>query len=260
MGKLKSMNQSDIQRLRDAIDLALDKAERKWADGGYSLEKAAIEERFSIYANDEKPSNIPGHPYVRDDGQVIVEEFIALVADMRDSSKHLQSVTSHKNADVSDIQRVFYETSALLPALSISISLEGGSVTEYLGDGVLALFKIDENNPNEAIYGSRRAANNIIGATRSIVNEKLREKYRLPEIDIGVGLAYSKAMVTLVGAEADKQPKVFGECVFRATKLSTGRNQVYTDKILRHKWPKSKGGKLEFRHKRFGDIDGYQIL
>jgi len=47
---------------------------------------------------------------------------------------------SSKTSKVSQLQRIFYETSALLPAMAKLIFFENGSVTEYLGDGVLGLF------------------------------------------------------------------------------------------------------------------------
>jgi len=253
------MNALQEEELEQAVDIALSKAEAKWKGGGHVLQKSSTyNDSVKSYVQEQKESSIPGHPFVSDEG-IVIDKFIAIVADMRDSSKHLQSVTSHKKADVSDIQRVFYETSALLPALSMTINFQGGAVTEYLGDGVLALFKVDQDNPNTAMYAARRAAQDIIRTTRNIVNSALNEKYRLTPIDVGVGMAASKAMVTLVGAEIDKQPKVFGECVFRATKLSIGRNVIYTDKILKQMWPTGKGGKVVFNHKKFGDLDGYRM-
>lgn len=255
------MNSTQENQLKVAVEQALQKAEERWQGGGYILKTAICHEEDVQFANalDEKESSIPGHPYVSDDG-IEVDEFIALVADMRDSSKHLESATSPKKSKVSDIQRVFYETSALLPAISMVVGFHGGSVTEYLGDGALALFKINSENRNETIYASRGAAVDIIETARNVVNAALYDKYQLPEIDVGVGLATSKAMVTLIGADHDSQPKAFGECVFRATKLSTGRNQIYTDKRLWEIWPTSKEGRLTFKHKRFGDLDGYRMM
>ena len=205
-----------------------------------------------------EPSKIPGHEIVRD-GETVIDEFVAFVADMRDSSKHLMCAISPKNADVSGLQRVYYETSALLPALAYAVSKEEGSVTEYLGDGILALFRIDNNSREQAIYASHRAAKNAIGDVRDLVNEALYERYRLPAVDIGVGLAVSKTIVTLVGLAPDKQPKAFGECVFRATKLSDGKNEVICDENMKAIWPSSKGGTLRFSRKSVKNIDGYLI-
>ncbi|HGM9887118.1 TPA: adenylate/guanylate cyclase [Proteus mirabilis] len=255
---LTSSEKDDLRRI---INSSLDKVEKQWTEGGYLLKEShgAGMESFQVNAMDSaEPSKIPGHKIVRDN-ETVIDEFIAFVADMRGSSTHLMCAISPKHADVSGLQRVYYETSALLPALAYAVSKEEGSVTEYLGDGILALFRMDSDAKERAIYASHRAAKNAIGDVREIVNTILFERYRLPPVDIGVGLAVSKTLVTLVGLAPDKQPKAFGECVFRATKLSDGINEVICDENLKAIWPSSKGGTLRFLKKNGKKVDGYVI-
>jgi len=257
---------SSIQKdiLREIINSSLDKAEKNWANGGRllveSLNKSRVgtESRDAIIMDSAEPSKIPGHEIVRD-SETVIDEFVAFVADMRDSTDHLMCAISDKKADVSGLQRVYYETSALLPTLGYIVSEEKGSVTEYLGDGALALFRIDPDDRSEAIYAAHRAAKNTIGDARTMINEILRERYRLPDIDLGVGLAASKTLVTLVGLPPDMHPKAFGECVFRATKLSGGKNQIISDENLKSMWPTAKGGTLRFINKRIKDVNGYLL-
>lgn len=255
------LTSSEKDELRKIVSSSLDKAEKQWREGGHLLKanrKFAMESMHESVMDSAEPSKIPGHEIVRDD-ETVIDEFVAFVADMRDSSKHLMCAISPKYADVSGLQRVYYETSALLPALAYAVSKEEGSVTEYLGDGILALFRIDSDAREQAIYASHRAAKNAIGDVRQIVNEALFERYRLPAVDIGVGLAVSKTLITLVGLSPDKQPKAFGECVFRATKLSDGKNEVICDENLKAIWPSSKGGTLRFQRKSIKNVDGYVI-
>ena len=252
------LNVREESAIIECIRESLDRAENHWRQGGYKLlEKAialdAVNERM-----ESAPSHIPGHNIVQDD-ITIIDEFIALVADMRDSSKHLNSAISEKTAKVSQLQRVYYETSALLPALALTVKFEKGSVTEYLGDGILALFKVDPNDKSIAIYAAYEAAANSIGRTRDLVNDALRERYSLPDINLGVGLAMSKTIVTLIGLPGEKHPKAFGECVFRATKLSGGKNEIYVDEFVRKTWPQAKGGTLQFVQRSKNDVNGYLI-
>ena len=245
--------------IRIIIHESLDKAEKHWDNGGYQL----AENRQSGIENfnksmDYEPSKIPGHSIVQDE-ETVIDQFIAFVADMRDSTQHLMCEISSKRARVSGLQRVYYETSALLPAIAKTVKFESGNVTEYLGDGVLALFKVDQNDPSTAIYSAHDAARNAIGDTRNIVNEILYERYLLPNIDLGVGLAYSKTLVTLVGLGGEKHPKAFGECIFRATKLSGGKNEIYTDIHIKGMWPTSKSGRITFRSKKLSNVEGYLI-
>lgn len=253
---MKGPEKSQIETI---VNIALDRAETHWRNGGHRLkvneELRKSRDGMESFSMDEAiPSMLPGHPWVSED-DTIISEFVAFVADMRDSTKHLLHAISERKAKVSQLERVFYETSALLPALAKTVEFEGGQVTEYLGDGILAFFRVDENNRSEAMYSARRAAIDSIGDTRNIINSILSERYSLPPLDIGVGLAMSKAIVSLVGLPSNKQPKAFGECVFRATKISSGVNEVCVDERMENFWPTSKGGTLRFTKKSFGEGD-----
>lgn len=241
------------------INSSLDRAEKHWAKGGSKLvSDSIISMNESMFKAESQPSKIPGHETVQDE-ETVVDEFIALVADMRESSKHLMCAISKKSAQVTGLERVYYETSALLPAMAKTINFKSGSVTEYLGDGVLALYRVDPKDKSESIYSAHRSAKNIIGDTRTIINNILKERYSLPEINIGVGLALSKTLVTLVGLDGEKHPKAIGECVFRATKLSSGINQIYSDDNLKNNWPSSKSGTISFREKTLNSVKGFLI-
>jgi class 3 adenylate cyclase len=247
--------------MKALVNDSLDKAEEHWKNGGHELLLASASldiAEAKVIKRKSEVSKIPEHPTVQDD-KIIIDEFVAFVADMRDSSQHLLCARSIKRSEVSDLQRVFYETSALLPSLAQTVKFDEGSVTEYLGDGVLALFSVDSQNKKEAIYAAHRAAKNAIGDTRKVVNEILFERYKLPNVDLGVGLAMSKSIVTLFGLEGEKHPKAFGECVFRATKLSSGRNEIHIDNQIRVTWPSEKGGILQFYDKKLNGVDGYLI-
>jgi class 3 adenylate cyclase len=160
---------------------------------------------------------------------------------------------------VSELRRVFYETSALLPALERTIQFEAGEVTEYLGDGVLALFAVNDGEAEATIRASFRAAENCVGDTRGIVNVALKERYGLPPLQVGVGLAMSKAVVSLVGLEGNRHAKATGRCVYFATKLSAGVNEVVVDAVLRGAWPKTKGGGLRFQPTVRRKTDGFVV-
>lgn len=241
------------------VKRSLDKAEEHWRNGGYQIvAKAHFKDFIALEERAEsKPSNIPGHGIVTD-GETVVDEYIAFVADLRNSSKHLINAISPKSARVTGLERVYYETSALLPAIAQAVKYETGNVTEYLGDGVLALFRVKDDR-TEAIYSAYSAAVNVTNDVRGVVNRVLHERYKLPELEVGVGLAISQTLVTLVGLPGEKHPKAFGECVFRATKLSGGRNEIYVDDNLRVYWPSVKGGRVVFKKKELNGVSGNLI-
>ena len=247
--------------IRLLVNDSLDKAEEHWGNAGEQLITASKSMDFTEAMESRKesePSKIPGHEIVQD-GETVIEEFVAFVADMRDSSRRLVCATSPKNSSVSGLQRVYYETSALLPALAQTVKFKDGNTTEYLGDGILALFQVDPIDKMKAVYAAYGAAKNAIGDTRLIVNKAIQSRYRLPELDIGVGLAMSNSLVTLIGLEGEKHPKAFGECVFRVTKLSVEKKKIFIEKNTHAIWPSEKGGILRFESKQLNGIDGYLL-
>ncbi len=249
-----SLEQKRTDELNKLIKLSLDNAERIWARSETLL---MLNEEIRIAAK-AIASEIPGYPLV-DPIDSQVDLFIAMVVDMRDSSKHLLEAISGRVTRVNQLQRVFYETSALLPASAKAISYEQGRVTEYLGDGVLALFLVQERKIDKAIYAAHRAAQSCVAEVRDLVNQQLSSRYNLPEIDIGVGLSMSKAIVTLVGTTQYQQPKVIGECVYRATKLSGGKNEITVDDSIKHRWPTSPDGTVRFRQRQLRGVNGHVV-
>lgn len=246
------------QKIIGIVNYSLDVAEEHWNNGGPQLitKSSILLDHASDARFEVEPSKIPGHALVQED-KTIIDEFIAFVADMRGSSTHLSCAISEKISKVTGLQRVYFETSALLPAIAQTVKYEEGSVTEYLGDGILALYQVDPKDRSRAIYAAHRAAKNAISDTRDLVNFALNKRYSLPPLDIGVGLAISKSLVTLVGLDGEKHPKAIGECIYRATKLSGGKNQVLIDEFIKMHWPSAKGGKISFMLKKSKGFDGY---
>jgi len=255
-----SLNEEQRAIIEALVACSLDDAEAVWDKHQPVFEAASDAAALQRIAKRAEvvPSRIPGHPFVSSDHSELAT-YVCLVADMRDSSKHLMIDYSHSIPTYTLMKRVYFETAALLPALDQTIRFEDGSVTEYLGDGVLAIFSVDPDDSGPAIRRAYHAAQNCIGDTRAIVNEAISTRYRLPALDLGVGLGFGDAIVQLVGVPSWKHPKVIGPCVYYATKLSGGTNTILVSEHLRYAWPKSKGGGISFSKTKIRDVDGYQL-
>ena len=139
------------REIKQLVNDSLDEAESIWKRVGHEI----IEAKQAQFSNrevraEEMPSKIPGHTTV-DSTLPKVDDFIALVLDMRDSSRHLITANSF---DLKPLERVLYETTAILPACSRIIANENGGVTEYLGDGLLAFFHAPKEKQDKACYSS----------------------------------------------------------------------------------------------------------
>jgi len=249
------MNNNERTKVCAAIDQGLDRAESNWGEVGHLLE-ARLQKSTEKYAMDSSDSNIPGYPVVSTD-RPQVDEFIALVVDMRGSTQRLKTIS--KSAKVNGLQRVYYETSALLPAVAVTCGFQDGTVTEYLGDGGLVLFGVDKEDRKESVQLAYRAAKNCICDMRQLVNDAIAERYNLPEIALGAGLAMSRAMVTLVGVPGNYQPKAIGSCVWDATKLSGGVNAVHVSPEIKGVWPTSQGGLMRFKRLDLKHVEGFKM-
>ncbi len=230
---------------------SLDQADSSWLKVG-QLFKIAAESQLQEAASLAEKANIPGYPLVRD-GVPKVDKFIALVVDMRDSTEHM--VRSDQPLTKTGFERVYFETTALLPALSKTISFFNGQVTEYLGDGVLALFQVID--VHKSIISSFSAAHACLNETLSVVNDALHKRYELPPLAIGAGLSIGRALVTLVGYPGSRQAKAVGEIVWQASNLSGGNNEIQVCAGMRKLWPTSPSGRIYFV--RLEDEEGYRI-
>jgi hypothetical protein len=242
--------------LHQIVTESLNEAERVWKNVGVLFEKSGA--WFAADSVKSLTTQIPGYETIID-RKPEVDDFICIVVDMRDSTDHLMQAISKKITSVSQLQRIFYETSALLPAIAKVIGYYDGKVTEYLGDGVLGMFLASggEDDRSEAVRQASRAARGCLECARCIVNPALEERYGLPPLSIGIGLAFSRAIIMGMGLPGYRLPKVFGECVFYATKLSKLVDKIAVDKNMNNIWPQSNGGKLTFQKKAFHGWDGY---
>jgi hypothetical protein len=246
-------------KVSEVCNAHLDKAEYDWnktnASNLMALDEAIAKSNVSMEKfEDSKPSLLPGYDMVSLFDPKI-DDFIAIVCDIRKSTERLKSARNNVRGIESGIQRVFYETSALLPSLETTINFFQGKVTEYLGDGLLGFIQYKDK---QQIYDAFHASKACVTLTRDIVNDTLRDRYNLPSLDIGVGLALSPAMIRIV---TENHVKAFGECVWKATKLSDGINSVQIDEKLKLEWPTAKKGGLSFISRDIGKgYKGYKAF
>jgi class 3 adenylate cyclase len=248
------LSKEQEEEIASLVNTSLNRAEEMWENVG-DLKKSI---RGTL---EETRTFIPGHPYLKEN-EYRSDRFIAMMIDMRDSTKHLRQAISEKIAKVSLMQRVFYEVSALLPTMAKVIEFEEGAVTEYLGDGVLALFQLPKTKKEEeaAIYASSCAARNSLYVLDKFINPILKSRYSLPPIRIGVGIAFSDAIITSFGIPPNSQVKVIGQSIYFASNLSKGINEIIVHEWLENIWPKSDTGKIRFSKKDFSDnIKGYVL-
>ncbi|WP_413715617.1 hypothetical protein IBZ12_01705 [Serratia ureilytica] len=177
-----------------------------------------------ILKDDVITSFIPGYQ-VMDKGSIYQSEFAALCVDMRNSSAHFKKINSLSKID-SGLHRIFIETSTLITAVAHVAKQKGGATTEILGDGALILFPMNKKRKSvieDALYVANKSINTLL----RYVNHLLWEQYKLPPLSIGIGISHSHAMVKVIDINGCYHPKVIGQCIWEASKLSNGNNKIF---------------------------------
>lgn len=231
---------SDDMSLFLFIEEQIKKSERDWEvmSSLKQAERSSDEERINPISSSHKSrdklegnmisSFIPGHQ-VMDKHSIYLSEFTAFYIDIRNSSTHF-----HRNDLLtkfeSGLHRVFLETSSLIPVVAHIAEEKGGVATELLGDGALILFPMRKKRGKDVIEDALYVANKSINVLLKYINYVLWEKYKLPPLSIGVGISHSQAMVKAINANGYYHPKVIGQCIWEAAKLSNGNNKVFISK------------------------------
>jgi adenylate cyclase len=202
--------------------------------------KKAITEEAEIPGFEAKPLKY---------GQFVNAEFVAMMTDIRRSTEIINSVHGTEKMFL-----IFYVYSAVVANI---VDTYKGTSTEFLGDGVINLFAI-EDDLHEAFRNSYKASREILEARELILNPLFRTS-GLPEINLGIGIDHGVTIVTRFGYKTDNDLKAFGKCVYNASKLSKGVNEIIVSETSNSCWPQSPNGKLTFTSTTLKDnIKGFK--
>jgi class 3 adenylate cyclase len=146
-----------------------------------------------------------------------------LYADMTDSTKMVDSKTPEKSAE---IYKAYMQCSAKI------IKEEGGAITAYDGDRIMAIFIGNSKNTTAA-----KAALKLQWGLREVINREFKAYYTDDDYQLNhtVGIDSSKLFVSRIGVRNDNDLVWVGRAANYAAKLSAiseGLSAVYiTDAV-----------------------------
>ena len=170
-------------------------------------------------------------------GSFVNREFVVLMTDIRKSTEIINEPGGLVNMFL-----IFYVYAGVVSNIVDSYN---GTSTEFLGDGVINLFDTKEVGRDEALKKSILAAWDIMDARERILNPLFAEM-GLKQINYGIGIDHGITIVTKFGYKNDTDLKAFGRCVYNASKLSKGINEIYVSDESKKVWPTGPGGNLRF--------------
>ncbi|WP_437804516.1 adenylate/guanylate cyclase domain-containing protein [Sorangium sp. So ce693] len=163
-----------------------------------------------------------------------------LFVDMRGSTRRANELGAEKT---------YITMHALLPALAHIVAEHGGYVVGFRGDGLFAVFGIDEHGNSSAGAGAVATACMagcfMVEAVKYAVNPILGF-FGIPgDVSVGVGVDAGEIVITRIGLENMYEITAYGDAVNRAAKLcSKGGGEVIVSTSAEQKIPRVKGGRL----------------
>lgn len=194
-----------------------------------ALSGLRLNEEAEVPGFEEKPMKF---------GRFENREFIVMMTDIRKSTDIINS----KNGNIS-MFLIFYIYAGIVAKIVDSYN---GTSTEFLGDGVLNLFDTKEITRDTALSNSMLASWEILEARETILNPFFNN-VGLPTINLGIGIDHGITIVTKFGYRNDTDLKAFGRCVYNASKLCKGVNQIIVSENSKDVWPTGPEGRLNFQ-------------
>lgn len=237
---MEQEKRTELQKLtRQYFNIALSHVDRN-AELSDKLKKAMnsipLNEEAELPGFESKPMKF---------GKFENREFVVMMTDIRGSTQIINSQNGLINMFL-----IFYVYAGVVAKIVDSYN---GTSTEFLGDGVLNLFDTKEAGRDDALRRSIRASWDIMDARQNVLNPFFLEN-DLPQINLGIGIDHGITIVTKFGYRYDTDLKAFGRCVYNASKLCKGFNEINVSQNSQSVWPSGQGGNLQFGQAKI--IDG----
>ncbi len=156
-----------------------------------------------------------------------IDQASAVVIDVRDSSVRAATLGPY---------RTYITIECFLPVMAKLVAFFGGTVVQFTGDGLFALFyRTDIQTYTRACY----CAAYMMLTIHEIINPILSAAGipsvgELPPLECGAGLDIGSCFAVKTGSEAFATITPYGECINNASHLSSGVNRVkLTDRFYK---------------------------
>ena len=104
-----------------------------------------------------------------------------------------------------------------------AIEAAGGRVDKYIGDGVMAIFDVEERGASEVCRRALKAAARIVAETKKL-NKKLMDDFGI-NLEVAIGMHYGPAIVGVVGYGKVATLTAIGDTVNVASRLENVAKQ-----------------------------------
>jgi adenylate cyclase len=182
--------------------------------GQIRLRRLVIDDE-DILLNDQ---TMPG----RETGEAVGSEqrIAILFADVRSFTNFSEALPAYDV--IHSLNRYFHQIGQV-------ISAHGGYIDNYMGDGIMALFGVDD--PTDAPLRAIRAGLDML----EVVDQYIRpyfEAIYARVFDIGIGIHYGDAVVGTIGARNRKTQTAIGDAVNFASRIESVNKETETRLLI----------------------------
>lgn len=180
--------------------------------GDVTLRRLVLDEDDIELADQEHPD--------ADLGSVGEEQYMAILfADLRGFTSFAEDQLSY---DVIHILNRYFQQ------MGRAIGQHGGVINNYMGDGLLALFGIGDDE--EPAVKAVRAGWDMLLAMQAL-NPYIENVYS-HRFDIGIGIHYGQVVMGLVGASGHKRMTAIGDAVNLASRIEGANKDAGTNLLI----------------------------
>ncbi|MEK0338102.1 MAG: adenylate/guanylate cyclase domain-containing protein [Nitrosopumilus sp.] len=195
---------------------------------GKRLEKGFFEKIAIAY----KPiSSLEGFEHIEDFGEFEeIKQSVALFIDIRKSTERFKIIGPYKS---------YVTIETFLPTMAQLVAFFGGTIVQFTGDGIFALFFKGYQPYTRACY----CAGYMMIAVYDIINVFFKNFLEgiiidIPQIECGIGLDIGDCFVLKTGSDRFPVITPYGNCINNAAHLSNGKGEAILSEDL-YEWVKS---------------------
>jgi adenylate cyclase len=111
-----------------------------------------------------------------------------------------------------------------------AVAAQGGEVLKFIGDAILAIFRVQEGAEQQACAAALVAAQDALGRLATLNDERAREG--LPSLAMGVALHLGQVMYGNIGSKERLDFTVIGASVNEASRLESLCKQLGTPLVM----------------------------
>jgi adenylate cyclase len=171
-------------------------------------------------------------------------EITALFCDVRNFTSFSEKHSPHQVVSL---------LNALFAVVVPEVEAEGGTVNQYLGDGMMVIFGAPQVQPDHA----SRAVRAAVAMLRRVAD--CRDRWKELGADgfrIGIGIHTGKAVVGTVGSPRRLDYTAIGDTVNTASRIEAGNKELHTDLLISEATYLA----LPEEHRRQIPANGYRLL